>query len=157
MEIVARRYSLQPPANWPFTMFAGQSGPDGSSARSGVWHHGEPSFAGDRATMTLIFGEPRQDRAKSASAEEWCALYDASVAQGMQDFKKEALEHGTLGGMDFVRYHWSARKDKQEYKGAFYLAKDGDRVLAFSLTAPVPSDENAIRLMENAVLTVRKK
>ncbi len=158
-EYAAGFYRLQPPVGWGFNVWAGRSGQDGSRSRSGTWHHAALD-EGVHATLTLTIDEPKKTSLtflKSASAEELCALFARSVTEGKEDFKKDAFEHGKAGGLDFVRYRWIAVQGKEKVKGVFYLAKDGDRILRFSLAAPVPSEEDALRLMENTVLTVQKR
>ena len=75
----------------------------------------------------------------------------------MQHFKGGALEQGSVNGLNFIRFSWNGRQANDKIQGAFYMAKDGNRFLVFTLMAPDPDAAEMMRLMENAVLTTAKK
>ncbi len=119
---------------------------------NGGWHKMGPDNRPLCSLKITIFElDEKQDVSKFNTV-----YLDVLVRYKRTDFAKEPTEKGDIDGIEFTRYHWSAKKDGQKIRGAVYVGKEGRHVIAFEISAPAEGHDSDLKLMENAVLTVRK-
>jgi predicted small lipoprotein YifL len=152
-------YHLRPPAGWKFT------GPTTSQGRflktrdtelngqgfSGYW---ESPRTGCRLSLSIeVISD---DALTRLNLDE--GLVSAMASFGGFMVKKESLDTGRIGALDFTRFRYTASSliIREERRSVRYMAKDGNRFLTLSVVAPITGWEEEFRLAENAILTLTK-
>ena len=62
-----------------------------------------------------------------------------------------------MGGLEFSRVRWTGSSESKQFRGVAYFASDDKRLLITFIEAPAEGHDEALRLAESAVLTLRKK
>ena len=147
-------YRIRMPADWISNSNPAAQVSEGTTLINGGWHKMGPDNKPLCSLDMIVFD---LDKTQDVSKFDF-GYFDVlvRVKYAKANFKKEPTEKGDINGVEFSRYHWSGDKNGQKFRGLLYVGKDDRHVLSFILSVPAEGHGSELKLMENAVLTLRK-
>jgi hypothetical protein len=115
---------------------------------------------GDRVCLDVSVWEITEEQRPKAQPETVLKGALDARAKIADPFSRLPIEHGTLGGLAFVRSGWSGQilfQKQKTMKGYHYIALDGNRLIQLSAQAEAADRPDLLDLVEAGLLTFQKK